>query len=148
MLATIKWNSRYNAREWVMMAGALVVQLGALNASRQKVESKPRRPLWKQFDDTHHWDSTAEEWVPNHDRRSCNALCVPQVEFRDFKIPLTDGPVERCGRVQVAGSGCEFVPAFTSALPAAHGIRRVAIHQLSAPSEKTSANTSRPKFGA
>ena len=56
MLATIKWNSRYNAREWVMMAGALVVQLSALNAKRQKTESKPRRPLWKHFDDTHHWD--------------------------------------------------------------------------------------------
>jgi hypothetical protein len=68
MLATIKWNSRYNAREWVMTAGALVVQLSALNAKRQKRESKPRRPLWKHFDDTHHWDSTAEEWVPNHDR--------------------------------------------------------------------------------
>ena len=68
MLATIKWNSRYNAREWMMMAGALVVQLSALNAKRQKGESKPRRPLWKHFDDTHHWDSTAEEWVPNHDR--------------------------------------------------------------------------------
>jgi hypothetical protein len=68
MLATIKWNSRYNAREWVMMAGALVVQLSALNAKRQKTESKAVRPLWKHFDDTHHWDSAAEEWVPNHDR--------------------------------------------------------------------------------
>ena len=68
MLAAIKWNSRYNAREWVVMAGALVVQLSALNAKRQKGESKPRRPLWKHFDDTHHWDSTAEEWVTNHDR--------------------------------------------------------------------------------
>ena len=65
MLATIKWNSRYNAREWVMTAGALVVQLSALNAKRQKGESKPRRPLWQHFDDTHCWDSTAEEWVPN-----------------------------------------------------------------------------------
>ena len=67
-LAAIKWNSRYNAREWVMMVGALVVQLCALNANRQKGESKPMRPLWKHFDDTHHWDSTAEDWVPNHDR--------------------------------------------------------------------------------
>jgi len=64
MLAAIKWNSRYSAREWVMRAGALVVQLSALNAKRQKGESKPRRPLWKHFDDTHHWDSTAEEWAP------------------------------------------------------------------------------------
>jgi hypothetical protein len=39
MLATIKWNSRYNAREWVMMAGALVVQLSALNAKRQRVKA-------------------------------------------------------------------------------------------------------------
>jgi hypothetical protein len=35
---------------------------------QQKGESKPRRPLWKHFDDTHHWDETAEEWVPNDDR--------------------------------------------------------------------------------
>ena len=66
MFATIKWNSRFNAREWMMMAGALVDQLGALNA--KKDESKPRQQRWKQFDDTHHWDTTAEEWVPNHDR--------------------------------------------------------------------------------
>ena len=68
MLATIKWSSRYNAREWVMMAGALVVQLSALNALREKGERKPGQPPWKYFDDTHHWDSTAEEWVPNDDR--------------------------------------------------------------------------------
>jgi hypothetical protein len=67
MLATIKWNSRYSAREWVVMTAALVVQHGTLDALRQKGESKPR-PLWKHFDDTHHWDSTAEEWVPNDDR--------------------------------------------------------------------------------
>ena len=65
MLAAVKWNSRYSAREWVMMAGVLVVQLRALNANRQKGQSKPKRPLWKHFDDTHHWDSTAEEWVPD-----------------------------------------------------------------------------------
>ena len=68
MLATIKWNSRYSARGWVMTGGALVVQLGALNALREKGERKPERPLWKHFDDTHHWDPTAEEWVPNDDR--------------------------------------------------------------------------------
>ncbi|WP_456686282.1 hypothetical protein [Bradyrhizobium sp. P5_C11_2] len=65
MLAAIKWNSRYNAREWVMMVGVLAVQLRALNANRQKGKSKPRRPPWKHFDDTHHWDAAAEEWVPN-----------------------------------------------------------------------------------
>ncbi|MGY3075900.1 hypothetical protein ACVWZZ_002271 [Bradyrhizobium sp. LM6.10] len=68
MHTAIKWNSRYNAREWVTMAGTLVVQLRALNANRQKGESTSRPPLWKHFDDTHHWDSTAEEWVPDHDR--------------------------------------------------------------------------------
>jgi len=67
MLAAIRWNSRYSAREWVMKAGALVVQLRA-NANQQKAESKQGQPLWKHFDDTHHWDATAEEWVPNHDR--------------------------------------------------------------------------------
>ncbi|TYO62361.1 hypothetical protein FXV83_33440 [Bradyrhizobium hipponense] len=64
MLPIIKWNSRYSAREWVTTAGALVVQLSALNARRLS-ESKPRPPSWKHFDDTHHWDSTAEEWIPN-----------------------------------------------------------------------------------
>ena len=65
MLETIKWNSRYSAREWVMMAGTLVVQLRSLSALRQQGEGKPKPPLWKHFDDTHHWDESAEEWVPN-----------------------------------------------------------------------------------
>ena len=68
MFATIKWNSRYGAREWVIMAGTLVGQLSALNTKRQKGGRKPRQPIWRHFDDTHHWDSTAEEWVTNHDR--------------------------------------------------------------------------------
>lgn len=54
MFAAIKWNSRYNAREWGMKVGVFAVQLRALNANRQKDESKPRRPPWKHFDDTHH----------------------------------------------------------------------------------------------
>jgi hypothetical protein len=32
---------------------------------KRRGESKPQRALWKQFDDTHHWDSRAEEWVRN-----------------------------------------------------------------------------------
>lgn len=32
---------------------------------KRRGESKPQRALWKQFDDTHHWDSHAEEWVRN-----------------------------------------------------------------------------------
>jgi hypothetical protein len=67
MFAAIKWNSRYSAREWVMMARAFVVH-GTRSGLQQKGESKPMRPLWKHFDDTHHWDETAEEWVPNDDR--------------------------------------------------------------------------------
>ena len=27
-------------------------------------ESKPKRPHWKRFDETHRWDPKAEEWVP------------------------------------------------------------------------------------
>ena len=53
MLATIKWNSRYSTRDWMMTAGTLLVQLSALNALRHKAESKPKQPLWKHFDDTH-----------------------------------------------------------------------------------------------
>jgi hypothetical protein len=68
MIAIIKWNSRYNAREWVTMAGALVVRLRALRPLRRSGKTKPRLPLWKHFDDTHHWDPAAEDWVPNDDR--------------------------------------------------------------------------------
>ncbi|MGX1166314.1 hypothetical protein AB7M16_002580 [Bradyrhizobium sp. USDA 372] len=62
MLSAIKWNSR--TREWVMLAMTLVV---GVQANRQEDERKQRQPLWKHFDDTHHWDETAEEWVPNQD---------------------------------------------------------------------------------
>lgn len=65
MFATIKWNSRYTTREWMMSARALLVQLSAMNALRHKAENKTKQPLWKHFDDTDHWDSTAEDWVPN-----------------------------------------------------------------------------------
>jgi hypothetical protein len=68
MIAIIKWNSRYNARQWVTRAGTLVVRLSALSALRQRGQGKPRPPLWKRFDDTHHWDAAAEDWVPNDDR--------------------------------------------------------------------------------
>jgi len=59
----IKRNS--DAREWMMMLGTLVVRLSAPNGLPRKYESQPKRPLWKHFDDTHHWDSDAEEWIPN-----------------------------------------------------------------------------------
>ena len=73
MIAIIRWNSRYNAREWMTMAGALVVRLGARNALRQREKSRPRPPLWKHFDDTHRWDAAAEDWVPNDDRGPSSA---------------------------------------------------------------------------
>lgn len=65
MLAAITWNSRHSAREWLIMSVALVVPH---RQNRQSGERKQRQPLWKHFDDTHHWDPTAEEWVPNLDR--------------------------------------------------------------------------------
>ena len=57
-------NPEHNARDWmVTLLGC--VGFPTLNVLRRKRgESKPKPP-WKQFDDTHHWDSTAEEWVPN-----------------------------------------------------------------------------------
>jgi hypothetical protein len=48
-----------------MKAGTLLVQLSGLNALRHKAESKPKQPVWKHFDNTHHWDTTAEDWIPN-----------------------------------------------------------------------------------
>ncbi|MBB4373111.1 hypothetical protein GGD63_005926 [Bradyrhizobium sp. cir1] len=52
-----------SARDWTMRLGALMPQ-----PWKKPAEPKPQRPPWRHFDDTHHWDSTAEEWVPNHDR--------------------------------------------------------------------------------
>jgi hypothetical protein len=31
---------------------------------KERDDSKPKPP-WKQFDDSHHWDSIADEWIPN-----------------------------------------------------------------------------------
>lgn len=52
-----------NARGWTARLGALILQLRTM-----PIEREPKRPPWRHFDDTHHWDSTAEEWVPNDDR--------------------------------------------------------------------------------
>ena len=64
MLAAIKWNSRHSAREWIMA----VARVARPEATRQNRERTRSQPIWKHFDDTHHWDATAEEWVPNLDR--------------------------------------------------------------------------------
>lgn len=64
MLAMInKRNSDYSAREWTIRFGTLIIQL-----RKKPGERKPERPHWRQFDETHHWDSIAEEWVPNDDK--------------------------------------------------------------------------------
>jgi hypothetical protein len=64
MLTTInKPHWEYSARDWTIMFGALILRL-----RKKRVERKPQRPLWQQFDDTHHWDSTAEEWVRNDEQ--------------------------------------------------------------------------------
>ena len=57
-------NPEHNARDWmVTLLGC--VGFPTLNVLRRtRGEGKPT-PLWKKFDDTHHWESTAEEWVPN-----------------------------------------------------------------------------------
>ena len=67
MFVTIKWNSRYSAREWVVMVRALVVQRHTEYIAQRGMR-QTRATLWKRFDETHHWDSAAEEWVPNEDR--------------------------------------------------------------------------------
>jgi hypothetical protein len=65
MLTSInKRNPEYSAHEWMVAIGILVTQL----LRKKHGESKTQRPLWKQFDDTHRWDSTAEEWVRNDDQ--------------------------------------------------------------------------------
>ena len=33
-------------------------------------EIKARKAHWKQFDDTHHWDASADEWVRNDGQRT------------------------------------------------------------------------------
>jgi hypothetical protein len=32
-------------------------------------DSKARRAHWQQFDDTHHWDASADDWVRNDGQR-------------------------------------------------------------------------------
>lgn len=64
MLTTIHRSSlEQGARGWTTRLGALIFQL-----RRMPSEREPERPSWRHFDETHHWDATAEEWVPNQDR--------------------------------------------------------------------------------
>lgn len=60
----------FNGPNWEQSARDWTMKLGALMPQRQKkpAEREPQRPPWRHFDETHHWDAIAEEWVPNHDR--------------------------------------------------------------------------------
>ena len=61
MQSAISIQSFEHAREW------MISLLGRPHLSsvfmKTRDESK-LKPSWKQFDDTHRWDSTAEEWIP------------------------------------------------------------------------------------
>jgi hypothetical protein len=44
--------------------------IAALNKwFRKGSDSKARRAHWQQFDDTHHWDASADDWVRNDGQR-------------------------------------------------------------------------------
>jgi hypothetical protein len=36
---------------------------------KPRSEIQARQAHWKQFDDTHHWDASADEWVRNDGQR-------------------------------------------------------------------------------
>ena len=57
-------NPEYSARDWMMTLLDRVGLPSSTMLRRERGESEPKPP-WKQFDDTHYWDSTAEEWIPN-----------------------------------------------------------------------------------
>ena len=60
-------NPEHSARDWMMTLLGRVGFPSSIVSRRERSESKPK-PTWKQFDDTHHWDSTSEEWIPNDPR--------------------------------------------------------------------------------
>ena len=49
---------------YVGIVGILVLSL------KKRDERKTQRAHWKQFDDTHHWDASADDWVPNDGQRT------------------------------------------------------------------------------
>lgn len=57
-------NPGHTAPDWMMGLLSRVGFPPSIVWRRERSESRPKPP-WKQFDDTHHWDSTAEEWIPN-----------------------------------------------------------------------------------
>ena len=60
-------NPEPNARDWMMTLLGCIGFPSSIVSRRERSESR-LKPPWKQFDDTHHWDSTAEEWIPNDPR--------------------------------------------------------------------------------
>ena len=56
--------TQHNARDWMTTLLGSVGFPPSIVFRRERGEREPK-PAWKQFDDTHHWDSTAEEWIPN-----------------------------------------------------------------------------------
>jgi hypothetical protein len=65
MLKAIDYRKpEHGARDWMMTLLGCVGFPSSIALRKESGESKPK-PSWKQFDDTHHWDSAAEEWIPN-----------------------------------------------------------------------------------
>jgi hypothetical protein len=86
MLATIKWNSRYSTRDWML----LLVQLSALNALRHKAESKPKQPLWKHSTTRIIGTQPRRIGSPTiSDFETCSVF--PQRVSGTFKNPFADG---------------------------------------------------------
>ena len=57
-------NPEPNARDWMMTFLGCIGFPSSIASRRERSESKPK---------THHWDPTAEEWIPN-DPRSAGPL--------------------------------------------------------------------------
>jgi hypothetical protein len=54
-----------------ILAGLIVVPIGIVGVIRFGGTGRPTPQIasWRRFDDTHHWDSSAEDWVHNDNRR-------------------------------------------------------------------------------
>jgi hypothetical protein len=57
-------NSASDTRDWMTIFLGCADFSSIFASRKERDESKPKPP-WKQFDDSHHWDSIADEWIPN-----------------------------------------------------------------------------------
>lgn len=57
-------NPEHRARDWMVTLLGSVGFPSPTAWRTERGEGEPKPP-WKQFDDTHHWDSAAEEWISN-----------------------------------------------------------------------------------